>query len=95
MSTALRQTIEAHAQKFAVALIDALRSASLDELASVTGGLAAAAPSRAPRGAKTTEAAPDGSAAVPPTTSRRRWRASSRLWPSTLTGSERSRSRRP
>jgi len=58
MSTALRQTIEAHAQKFAVALIDALRSASLDELASVTGGLAAAAPARAPRGAKTTEAAP-------------------------------------
>lgn len=55
MSTALRQTIEAHAQKFAVALIDALRSASLDELATVTGGLGAA-PSRAPR-AKTNGAA--------------------------------------
>ena len=58
MSTALRQTIEQHAQKFAVALIQALRSASLDELAGVTSGLnaAAPAPARAPRGAKTTEA---------------------------------------
>ncbi len=61
MSTALRQTIEAHAQKFALALIDALRSASLDELASVTGGLAAPAPSRAARAktnGSTVEAAP-------------------------------------
>ncbi|OJY16260.1 MAG: hypothetical protein BGO98_40415 [Myxococcales bacterium 68-20] len=57
----LQQTIEAHAQKFALALVDALRSASLDELASVTGGLTAAAPSRAARSEKTngaTTAAP-------------------------------------
>ena len=54
MSTALRQTIEAHAQKFAAAIVQALRSASLDELATITGQVAA--PSRAPRGTKTTEA---------------------------------------
>ena len=47
MST-LRQTIEARAQEFAVAIVQALRSASLDELVSITGGQTAA-PSRAPR----------------------------------------------
>lgn len=33
----LRQTIETHAQQFAAAIVQALRSASLDELVAITG----------------------------------------------------------
>ncbi|MBX3210168.1 MAG: hypothetical protein KF764_34370 [Labilithrix sp.] len=34
----LRQIIESHAQQFAAAIVQALRSASLDELVAITGG---------------------------------------------------------
>ena len=56
MST-LRQTIEAQALQFATAIVQALRSASLDELVSITAG-GGRAPSRAPATKTPVAAAP-------------------------------------
>ena len=53
----LRQTIEAQAVQFANAIVQALRSASLDELVSITSGGGRAPSPRAPA-TKTTVAAP-------------------------------------